>query len=79
MERILVIFTSSIPTLGPGAAGKGAIAATEAVADVLTWGLAEVITTPAEAATKNSKHTVVFCYSPKEKLISVKEADSTIN
>jgi len=66
-------------TKGPGAVGKGAIAATEAVADVLTLGLSEVITTPGEAATKNSKHTVVFCYSPNEKLVSVKEADSAVD
>src|SRR5271155_4925752 len=48
-------------TKGPGAAGKGAIAAGEAVGDVLTLGLAEVLFTPAEAATRNSKHAVIFC------------------
>ncbi|MDE1152377.1 MAG: hypothetical protein PW788_07555 [Micavibrio sp.] len=66
-------------TRGPAAGGKGAIAATEAVADVLTLGLAEVISTPAEAATKNSKHTVVFCYSPNEKLVSVNEAETAVD
>lgn len=60
-------------TRGPEAVGKGAIAAGEIVADVFTIGLAEVIFTPVEAATKNSKHTVLFCYDPDNKLISVKE------
>jgi len=64
-------------TKGPGAVGKGAIAAGEAVADVLTLGLAEVVFTPAEAATRNSKHTVLFCYTPDEKLASVKASDTS--
>ena len=66
-------------TKGPGAAGKGAIAAGEAVADVLTLGLTEIIFTPAEAATRNAKHTVVFCYSPDNKLVSVNESDTSIS
>jgi hypothetical protein len=62
-------------THGPGGAGKGAIAATEAVADVFTLGLAEVITTPAEGATRNEKHTVTMCYGEDEKLVSQNESD----
>jgi hypothetical protein len=50
-----------ICTRGPGGAGKGAVAATEAVADVFTLGLAEVISSPVEGATKSAKHTVTFC------------------
>ena len=42
-------------TRGPSGAGKGAIAATEAVADVFTLGLAEVITSPVEGMTKNQR------------------------
>jgi hypothetical protein len=65
-------------THGPEAAGKGAIAAGEAVADVFTLGLTEVVFTPAEAATRNSKHTVIFCYE-NNKLVSVKESDTHVD
>lgn len=63
-------------THGPSGAGKGAIAAGEVVADVFTLGLAEIIFTPTEAATKNTKHTVIFCYSPDNKLVSMNQSDS---
>ncbi len=66
-------------TKGPDAVGKGAIAAGEAVADVFTLGLTEVVFTPAEAATKNSKHTVIFCYSQDSKLVSVNQSDNSIS
>ncbi len=66
-------------TRGPGAVGKGVIAATEAVGDVFTLGLAEVLFTPVEAATRNSKHTVLFCYNPDAKLISARESDSHLD
>jgi hypothetical protein len=60
-------------TRGPGGVGKGAIAATEAVADVFTLGLAEVITSPVEGATKNEKHTVSFCYDKTSSLVSMRD------
>ena len=41
-------------TRGPGAVGKGVLAAGEAIGDVLTLGLTEVLWTPTEAATRNS-------------------------
>lgn len=66
-------------TRGPGAVGKGVIAAGEAVGDVLTLGLSEVLWTPTEAATRNSKHTVLFCYDPSNKLVSVNESDSRVD
>ena len=66
-------------THGPEAAGKGAIAAGEIVADIFTIGLAEVIFTPVEAATRNSKHTVLFCYSQDNKLVSVKESETHVD
>jgi hypothetical protein len=53
-----------------------AITAGEAVADVFTLGLAEVIFTPAQAATEDDKHTVVFCYSPDNKLASVNQSEN---
>ena len=66
-------------TRGPGSVGKGAIAAGEAIADVLTLGLSEIVLTPTEAATRNSKHTVVFCYTPDEALLSVKESHTSVD
>ena len=62
-------------THGPGGAGKGAIAAGEAVADVFTLGLAEVVTSPVEGATRDSKHTVTMCYDKDSKLISQNESE----
>jgi hypothetical protein len=66
-------------TRGPGSAGKGAIAAGEVVGDVLTLGLSEVLFTPVEAATRNSKHTVLFCYDGTGKLAFVKESETNLN
>jgi hypothetical protein len=66
-------------TRGPGSVGKGVIAAGEAVGDVLTLGLSEVLWTPAEAATRNSKHTVLFCYGSNNTLASVRESDSHLD
>ncbi|HVB79820.1 MAG TPA: hypothetical protein VNE82_07710 [Candidatus Binataceae bacterium] len=62
-------------THGPGGAGKGAIAAGEAVADVFTLGLAEVVTSPVEGATRNAKHTVTMCYDKDLKLVSQNESE----
>ena len=66
-------------THGPGAIGKGAIAAGEAIADVFTLGLSEVAETAAEAATRNSKHTVLFCHTSENKLASVQESESHVD
>jgi hypothetical protein len=49
-------------TRGYGNAGKIPIAIAEGTADVFTLGLAEVISTPIEGATKNELHPVTFCY-----------------
>lgn len=65
-------------TRGLNGIGKGAIAAGEAAADVLTLGLSEVLFTPAEAATTNAKHTVLFCYD-NDKLLSVNEFAATLS
>ncbi len=64
-------------TRGPGPVMKGAIAVGEAAADVVTLGLAEVLFTPIEAATRNSKHTVMMCYDKDNKLAAVRESGST--
>jgi hypothetical protein len=66
-------------TEGPGAAGKGAIAAGEVVADAFTLGLTELIFTPVEAATRGCLHTVMACYGPDNRLanISVSEDPAT--
>ena len=66
-------------TRGPEAVGKGAIAAGEIVADIFTIGLAEIIFTPVEAATRNSKHTVLFCYGQDNKLVSVQESETHVD
>jgi hypothetical protein len=66
-------------THGPDSVGKGVIAAGEAATDVLTVGLSEVLWTPVEAATKNSKHTVLFCYDQDGRLLSADESDSHMN
>ena len=58
---------------------RGGLAAGEVVADVLTLGLSEIIFTPVEAATRNSKHTVVFCYDPDNRLTAIKESDTHVD
>jgi hypothetical protein len=63
-------------THGPGGVGKGAIAATEAVADVFTLGLAEVVSSPIEGGTRNAKHTVTMCYDKDGKLVSQNESEA---
>ena len=62
-------------TEGHSTAGKVGIATGEAIADVFTLGLAEVIFTPAQAATTDDKHTVIFCYAPDDTLASVNQSD----
>ena len=59
-------------THGYGAGGKVPIALLEGAADVFTLGLAEAVTTPVEAATKNQLHVVTFCYR-NDKLVRVSE------
>ena len=61
-------------THGPGAWGKAGIAFGEAAADAFTLGLAEVVATPAEAATRNKLHTVLFCYGSDDRLAVVHES-----
>ena len=63
---------------GPDSGGKAAIAAGEAIADVFTIGLSEVIFTPAEVATKNSKYSVTMCYDPAEKLAAIQASDKPL-
>ena len=60
-------------TRGPGVATKAAIAVGEATADVFTLGLSEVVFTPAEGVTRNSLHSVTFCYGPNDKLVAIRE------
>jgi len=58
-------------TRGTSKAGKVGIIFGEAAADFFTIGLAEVVATPTEAATKSNIHTVLFCYDPDEKLTAI--------
>jgi hypothetical protein len=46
---------------------------------VFTLGLAEVVTTPGEAATRNSLHTVLFCYGADDKLALVRESETHVD
>ena len=62
-------------TDGPSGAGKGFIAAGEVVADVFTLGLTEIVFTPVEAGTKSDKHSVVFCYSKDDKMVSMNQSN----
>lgn len=59
-------------TRGYGEGGKIPLSVLETAADVFTIGLAEVVLTPAEAATKNKQHPVDFCYKD-QKLVSVEQ------
>jgi hypothetical protein len=65
-------------TKGPNAAGKAGIALVEGAADVFTLGLAEVVTTPVEAGTKNSLYPVTMCYDKTAVLLSVEEASQSV-
>jgi poly(3-hydroxybutyrate) depolymerase len=49
-------------THGYGAGGKIPVAFLEGAADAFTLGLAEVVSTPLEGATKNELHPVSICY-----------------
>jgi len=49
-------------THGYGGGGRASIAFLEGAADVVTFGLAEAVSTPVEAATKNEPHPVTICY-----------------
>jgi len=52
----------SLHLSGYGDAAKASIAFGEVAADVLTLGIAEVVSTPTEAITRNKKTPVWFCY-----------------
>lgn len=58
---------------GPSSLRKSAVAAGEAVADLATLGLFEVVAAPAELATRNKLHTVAFCYA-NDRLVSIHDA-----
>jgi hypothetical protein len=57
-------------TKGYGVAAKAPIAVGELAADVFSLGLAEIVLSPTEAATRNEKRTVWFCYQ-NDALLSV--------
>ena len=59
-------------------AGKAGIIFVEGAADFLTLGLTEVIATPAEAASKSKRHTVMLCYSANESLSEVRDNGKTV-
>ena len=59
-------------TRGLHGGGKFAVAADEEAPGVFTLGLSEVLFTPIEAGTRNSKHTVLFCYGPDNEIAMVR-------
>src|SRR5260221_11593495 len=59
-----------LSTKGYGVAGKAPISIGELAADFFTVGLAEIVLSPTEAATRNEKRTVWFCYQ-SDALLSV--------
>lgn len=63
-------------TTGPDGIGKGAIVAGEVAADIYTLGLAELVTSPTESATRNAQHTVLFCYTRDNKLGEIRDTSS---
>ena len=54
-------------------AGQGAINVGETAGNFFTFGLFGAVATPAEEAMKGKIHTVWFCYSTDERLVSVAE------
>ncbi|HEY1856160.1 hypothetical protein [Acidocella sp.] len=58
-------------TTGLGGFGKGVVTGAEALTDVGTLGLAELIWTPVQAGTQPVPHTVIFCYDKNDKLASI--------
>jgi hypothetical protein len=52
----------SLHLSGYGAGGKASIALGEVAADVFTLGIAEIVSTPTEALTRNKTTPVWFCY-----------------
>lgn len=61
-------------TDGPGPYGRAGIAMGEIAVDVFTLGLSEALFTPVEAATKASRHAVLFCYDGENTLTTIREA-----
>ena len=68
----------SLYTKGNNKAQKAAVILGEAGADLFTAGLFEIVATPAEAVTKSKAHTVLFCYSSDNSLISVRDEGKVI-
>jgi hypothetical protein len=58
----------SLVTKGPDGWQKGGIVFGEVAVDALTLGIAEIVTTPTELATRNDTHNVSFCYGEDNRL-----------
>jgi hypothetical protein len=68
----------SVYTSRTNGAQKAAVILGEAGADFFTLGLAEIVATPAEAAAKPSRHTVLMCYGGDNGLLAVKDNGATV-
>lgn len=69
--------TYALYTKGYGDEVKIPIAMTEAAADAFSFGLAEIVLTPVEFKTRNSRYPVTFCYQ-EDRLASVTESNSPL-
>lgn len=65
-------------TKGPSPRARDVIVATEAVAAIVTFGLSELAAAPIEHATQSEKRVVAFCYSPDDKLVSIRESKDPV-
>lgn len=69
--------TYALYTRGYRDEAKIPIAMTEAAADAFTFGLAEIVLTPVEIKTRNSRYPVTFCYQ-EDRLASVTQSDTPL-
>jgi hypothetical protein len=68
----------SVYTSRTNGAQKAAVILGEGAADLFTVGLFEIVATPAQAAAKPSKHTVLMCYGEDNGLLAVKDNGETV-
>ena len=68
----------SVYTSRTNGAQKAAVILGEGAADLFTVGLFEIVATPAEAAAKPAKHTVLMCYGSDNGLVAVKDNGETV-
>jgi hypothetical protein len=68
----------SVYTSRTNGAQKAAVILGEGAADLFTAGLFEIVATPAQAASKPGRHTVLMCYGEDNGLVGVKDNGETV-